>query len=347
MLIDSLGTGTLTAMAFVLLFAATARRGNPALTALEVAVATTALLAPAPAGGLAAGGLFAAFAVWHLRRPVQDCGCLGEVATVGGARAVALTAVPGLLAFLAAAGGAPALARTTAGHAAAVALIAVPVAATWLVAFRGRPLRATDLADGTARFLERRISRRGALAQVAVGGSALAVAPLRYLLYPGTAMAAIVPGDCASGLCNDGYTAFCCEINHGLNTCPAGTYAGGWWMCTDYRGRLLCGAEGVRYYVDCNRIPGTHFPGGCKCANDNCDERRVACNVFRYGQCNVQVKGVTEVVCRMIVCENPSQIDGLNCNGSLAVDDATCGHDNPCLQPAPPAPLELQAAGGV
>ncbi len=44
-------------------------------------------------------------------------------------------------------------------------------------------------------------------------GLALAVAPLRYLLYPISALAAIDPGSCGGGLSTDGYTAFCCEIN--------------------------------------------------------------------------------------------------------------------------------------
>jgi hypothetical protein len=345
-LIDRIGTATLTAMAIVLLVAAVAKRRRPVLAALELVVGGVALLAPVRIGALVAGGLFACFAAVHARRSQlaagQDCGCLGEIRGATGWRAILLTAVPALIALVAAGTGA------TATRTPGVALAAVAAAVAWLAAFGAAPVgfgRASELlVDGTARFLERRISRRGALTRLAVGGSALAVAPLRYLLYPGTAMAAIVPGDCGGGLCTDGYTAFCCEIDHGLNTCPAGTFAGGWWMCTDYAGRRLCSEQGVRYYVDCNRIPGTHFPGGCKCANDNCGERRVACNVFRYGQCNVQVAGVTEVVCRMIVCDNPSRIEELHCNASLAVDNAVCGHDNPCLE-APP--LELAAAGGV
>jgi hypothetical protein len=345
-LIDRIGTGTLTAIAFVLLVAALAKRGRPALAGVELAVAALALLAPVRIGAAASGGLFAAFAAVHARRwragAGEECGCLGESTGAEGPRALALTAVPAaaMLAF--------AVSGIGASRSLGATIVALPVAVAWLAAFRGRPLalgRASErLVDGTARLLERRVSRRGALARVAVGGSALAVAPLRYLLYPGTAMAAIVPGDCGGGLCTDGYTAFCCEINHGLNTCPAGTYSAGWWMCTDYAGRLLCSEQGVRYYVDCNRIPGTHFPGGCKCANDNCNERRVACNVFRYGQCNVQVPGITEVVCRMVVCENPSRIPELHCNASLAVDDAVCGHDHPCLVPEA---VELGAAGGV
>jgi hypothetical protein len=115
-------------------------------------------------------------------------------------------------------------------------------------------------------------------------------------------------------------------------------------MCTDYAGRRLCSDVGVRYYVDCNAIPGVPYPGGCHCANGTCDYRRVACNIFRYGQCNPHIGGVTAVVCRMVVCENPSTIADLNCSASLAVDDAVCGHDVPCLEPPP---VELVGAGGV
>ncbi len=193
-------------------------------------------------------------------------------------------------------------------------------------------------------LLERRTSRRGLLQRAALAGSAIAVAPLRYLLRPVSAWALISPGSCSSGLCTDGYTAFCCEINHGKNVCPAHTYVAGWWMCTAYTGHGLCEAEGVRYYVDCNRIPGQAFRSGCGCANNNCGERRVDCNVFRYGQCNTQVPGVTEVVCRVVVCENPSKIDEFNCNSSVAVDNNTCTHDWNCLTPLV---KELASDGGA
>ena len=129
-----------------------------------------------------------------------------------------------------------------------------------------------------------------------------------------------------------------------LNACPTGTFAGGWWMCTDYRGRQLCSEQGVRYYVDCNALPGMGFPGGCRCGNDSCANRRINCNMFRYGQCNTHIDGVTAVVCRMVVCENPSRISELHCSAALAVDDAVCGHEAGCLEP--PA-LVLAGAGGV
>lgn len=193
-------------------------------------------------------------------------------------------------------------------------------------------------------LLERKTSRRGLLARAGLVGSALMVGPLRYLIRPVSAWAVISPESCGSGLCTDGYTAFCCEINNGKNVCPTNTYTGGWWMCTAYTGGQLCEAEGVRYYVDCNRIPGKPSLGPCECANNTCGERRVNCNVFRYGQCNTQIGGVTEIACRVVVCENPATIDGFNCNGSVAVDDTTCSHEWNCLTPLV---QQLPGAGGA
>jgi hypothetical protein len=203
---------------------------------------------------------------------------------------------------------------------------------------------ARGLVGASASLLERRFSRRSVLLRLALAGSALAVAPLRYLLYPGSALAAIVPSNCTSGACTDGYTAFCCEINRGVNECPAGTYPGGWWICTDYRGRRLCAEQGVRYYVDCNAIPGRPFPGGCRCANETCAQQRVNCNIFRYGQCNPHVSGVTAVVCRMVVCQNPSLIPALKCSSSVSIDDAVCAQDAACLEPRA---VQLAGVGGV
>jgi hypothetical protein len=199
------------------------------------------------------------------------------------------------------------------------------------------------LTHEAAGLLERRTSRRGVLARAALAASALTVAPLRYLLRPGTAWAAISPSGCSGGLCTDGYTAFCCEINKGRNTCPKHTYIAGWWKCSAYRGSGLCEPQGVRYIVDCNRIPGDDFPGGCQCANGSCSNRRVDCNHFRYGQCNTQVAGTTEVACRLVVCENPSRIPDFNCNSTVKYDDATCGHEAGCLD----KPEQLAGAGGA
>jgi hypothetical protein len=190
------------------------------------------------------------------------------------------------------------------------------------------------MAESLGSLLDRRLSRRGAIAKAAVAGSAFAVAPVRYLVRPGTALAVISPGsNCPPGSsCNDGYTAFCCEIEHGRNVCPTGAYVAGWWKCTSYKGHGLCHAEGVRYILDCNRVPGHGFPGGCQCANNDCNNRRVACNLFRYGQCNTQVATTTEVVCRLVICQHPATVSGLGCNSTEMIDDNTCAHEAGCLE---------------
>jgi hypothetical protein len=192
---------------------------------------------------------------------------------------------------------------------------------------------AARIAGAVGSALERRTSRRGVLARAALAGSAFAVAPVRYLVRPGTAWAQIRPGDCPHGAkCNDGYTAFCCEIEHGQNACPANTYVAGWWKCTDYKGSGLCNDQGYRYYLDCNRIPGHSFDGGCQCAGGDCGRRRVDCNRFRYGQCNTQVAGKTEVVCRLVICQHPGTVPGLNCNSTQMVDNRTCVHEADCIK---------------
>jgi len=355
-------TGVVAALAWLLLGAGAAklpRRGAPALAAGELALGALALVIPGRAAAALVASAFTGFTVTHLRAwrdERADCGCFGNRSAASMRRASGLTAAAALAGAASAVAG-PAsllhLATHDPGQAVFVLLGSGTAALAWWAAFtgmRGSVARAglgragDRLVESSARFLEQRLTRRTALVRLAVVGSALSVAPLRYLLYPGTALAAIVPGDCGGGLCTDGYTVFCCEIHQGLNTCPEGTFVGGWWMCTDYPGRQLCAEEGRRYYVDCNRTPGVPFPGGCRCADNSCEHRRVACNVFRYGQCNPQIAGVTEVVCRMVVCENPSQIPALNCSASVAVDDSVCDQDVPCLEP--PA-VELAAAGGV
>ncbi|MGB0096773.1 MAG: hypothetical protein WBP81_30065 [Solirubrobacteraceae bacterium] len=192
---------------------------------------------------------------------------------------------------------------------------------------------AQRLAATVGSLLERRISRRSAVSRAALAGSAFAIAPVRYLVRPGTAWAVIAPHNCRpNSRCRDGYTAFCCETEQGRNTCPPDTYVAGWWKCTSYRGGGLCHEEGVRYYLDCNRIPGHHFPGGCQCARGDCRRRRVDCNHFRYGQCNTGVKGRTEVVCRLVICQHPASVRGWGCNATEMIDDRTCVQEAGCLE---------------
>jgi hypothetical protein len=325
-----------------------------ALAIAELAVGLLALFAPARISGFVLAAMFAAFGVVHIHAWLSgggDCGCFGEQsgAAPSPRRAALLTGGAAGLAVAAGLAGAPSLAGLSSGRPATALLVALAAslsALCWRFAFGSmRPAAAGDrLVTTSAQFLERRFSRRTLLVRIALAGSALCVAPLRYLLYPGTALAQISPGDCSGGECADGFTAFCCQINNGANTCPSGTFPGGWWICTDYTGGLLCAPQGVRYYVDCNALPNYEYPGGCQCADGSCDNERVACNIFRYGQCNTQIGGVTAVVCRMVVCENPGSIPGLNCGYSLAVDDSVCYQDTPCLVPEA---IELPGAGGA
>ena len=362
------GTVLISAGAILLLWAglpklAAGSRRMRAAALCQVALAVTVLVGPGRAAAALLAAMFLVFTVVHvrgIRAGATSCECFGEEDPIDPARAAALTALVALPAAAAAVVGAPSLRQlaSTDGPALAWApAAALVLALAWRVAFSGTAAL-TQITDGSGRLLERGqttaagsadeglLERRSFLLRVAVFGSALSAAPLRYLLYPGTALAAVVrPWDCKSGNCVDGYTDFCCQINEGgANTCPENTFAGGWWMCTDYRGRRLCSEQGVRYYVDCNALPGVGYPGGCRCGNDSCSNRRVNCNIFRYGQCNTEIAGTTAVVCRMIVCENPATIPELHCSAALAVDDAVCGHEATCLEP--PA-LELAGAGGV
>jgi len=169
-------------------------------------------------------------------------------------------------------------------------------------------------------------SRRGFLAAVTLTGTALAVDPWGFLVRPQDAYAATCGTDAA---CSDGYSVFCCTINKGHNTCPPGSYAGGWWKADR---SSYCGGA-ARYYIDCNARPGTHFH--CHCNRTTCDHRRVACNIFRYGQCNTQVEGVTAVVCRQVSCRPPWEVYPEQCGRSSATDNNTAGQTAPCLAPKP------------
>jgi hypothetical protein len=117
----------------------------------------------------------------------------------------------------------------------------------------------------------------------------------------------------------------CCSINNGRNTCPPGTFAGGWWKADQ---SSFCGGK-ARYYIDCNAKPGYTFH--CHCNQTNCDHRYVACNVFRYGQCNTQISGVTAVVCRQISCTPPWILYKGHCSSTSRTDNNTRLHNAPCL----------------
>ncbi len=193
------------------------------------------------------------------------------------------------------------------------------------------------LVDGIAtrtarREVHRRNVLRAFLVGVAVIGSALSVSPLRWILRPVSAYATV----CGSGAsCGAGWTAFCCTINDGANTCPPGSFVAGWWKIDD---SPFCQGE-PRYIIDCNRSPGSSCT--CECASGTCDERRVCCNRFRYGQCNTQIGGVTEVVCRVVLCTTPWTWDPA-CGRTVLTDNRTVTHNAPCLPGADATPIDLR-----
>jgi hypothetical protein len=331
----------------------------------ELALGGMCLARPTAALCAVLAGAYGAFALFTARligvsRAGAGCGCFGRqgvrahrghvvLNVIAGALALAASFAPpaGLASLLSENVGKGALVAAGAGALAwalVLAYTALPDLAS-AGALDGAPARpprespAQRLVEASGSLLDRKVSRRGGISRAALAGTAFAVAPLHYLLRPDPAWAVISPGRCSGGLCTDGYTAFCCEINHGKNVCPTNTYVAGWWKCTNYRGRHLCSGENVRYYVDCNRMPGRGFHGGCQCANGSCNNRRVDCNHFRYGQCNTQIGGITEVVCRLVVCQHPASLAGFNCNHTYKVDDSTCGHEAGCLEPLVEQPV--------
>ncbi len=182
--------------------------------------------------------------------------------------------------------------------------------------------------------------RRGFLRGTALVGAAVVATPATYITKPTTAYAAVC-GTHAS--CSSGYTVFCCTINGGSNSCPPNSFVAGWWKADN---ASYCGGA-ARYYIDCNayRNNNTHR---CRCNSDpgTCDNRLVACNQFRYGQCNVQVpySETGPVVCRVVSCVPPWQEYAGVCTTSSRTDNNTTSHSAPCLTAAPaPTPPRKRA----
>jgi uncharacterized protein with LGFP repeats len=190
--------------------------------------------------------------------------------------------------------------------------------------------------DGVIGWLARRTSRRGFLVRSAVVGSALAVDTAGYVLKPQSAYASV----CGPGAsCGGGWTVFCATVYNGVNDCPPGSIAAGWWKAD---GASLCGGR-ARYIIDCNALcsrcssagragicSSKCWSCGCHCApGGQCDQRKVCCNGFRYGQCNQQVRQVGGVMCRVVSCVPPWTY--ANCTTAVATDNSTRDHSAPRL----------------
>ncbi len=187
-----------------------------------------------------------------------------------------------------------------------------------------RPLT-ERLVQRTSVVLERRTNRRSVLESAALVGSALATGGFGFILRPGTAYASVC-GDGAS--CSSGWTAFCCTV-HGSNTCPPYSFAAGWWKIDS---SPFCNGS-ARYIVECNATCPTQCR--CYCASGTCDQRRVCCNQFRYGQCNTQIARAGPVVCRVALC-TPPWVWSSRCTTTSRTDNRTVTHNAPCLPAAPP-----------
>ena len=199
-----------------------------------------------------------------------------------------------------------------------------------------RPLT-ERLVERASLALERPTDRRSVLQRAALVGSALATGGLGYVLRPGTAYASV----CGEGTtCTSGWTAFCCTV-HGSNTCPPNSFAAGWWKID---ASPFCDGQ-ARFIVDCNATCPTRC--SCRCASGTCDDRRVCCNQFRYGQCNTQIACFGPVVCRVALC-TPPWVWNPACTTTSRTDNRTRTHNAPCLSPGGPgglpAPLDLPFA---
>ena len=81
------------------------------------------------------------------------------------------------------------------------------------------------------------------------------------------------------------------------------------------------------------RCDGTN----CGCGPDGCDSYLTGCLQFRYGQCNQDVDCIGRIVCRVVACVPPWEVDP-TCTTANAEDDATAEQNAACWTPAPPPP---------
>ncbi|HEY5245572.1 MAG TPA: hypothetical protein VIJ60_07875 [Acidimicrobiales bacterium] len=207
------------------------------------------------------------------------------------------------------------------------------------------------LVDRASSFLDSKLSRRSFVNRSAFVGSAIAVGSgVDLVLRPGTAYGYICEcGDANCGCgstCCSGFSEFCCSINDGYNYCPTGTIMGGWWKADN---SSYCG--GPRYYMDCNATCGCTTGCGdgwgfcdtgcdgtaCGCGPTGCNSWMTGCLQFRYGQCNQDVACIGRIICRVVACVPPWQVDP-SCTTTNAEDNGTAEQTVACWTPAVPAP---------
>ncbi len=120
---------------------------------------------------------------------------------------------------------------------------------------------------------------------------------------------------------------------------------GGWWKADN---SSFCG--GPRYYMDCNATCqcttgcDSGFPfcdtqcdgTNCGCGPDGCNSYMVGCLQFRYGQCNQDIACMGRIVCRVVACVPPWEVDP-TCTTAVAVDNGTAEQNVACWTTAPPS----------
>jgi hypothetical protein len=206
-----------------------------------------------------------------------------------------------------------------------------------------------SVVERASAVLEQLVSRRNFMTRSAMVGSAFAVgAGLDLVLRPGSAYGAICScgnqGCSCGSTCCAGFSEFCCSVNNGQNACPSGTVIAGWWKADN---STYC--SGPRYYMDCNALCGCENGCGggwqfcdpgcdglrCGCGSGSCDHWLTGCLQFRYGQCNQDVSCLGRIVCRVVSCIPPWEIDS-TCTTAVAVDNGTAQHNAPCWTASPP-----------
>ncbi len=234
---------------------------------------------------------------------------------------------------------------------------------------RGCNRMTSYLTRRAAEVLERRTTRRGVLARATMTAAALVVAPLRYVLRPGSAYAAVI--SCADAAAHPpAATAGQRSVVRSTMEITPPARAGvlsvlGWWQCdsSSYCPNIEHHPS-TRYYIDCNEQ--CDVGGGCNsctgnptarsdgiqpwcndtsgdygcigcvshCANNDCGNRSACKNWFRYGQCHngatgSEVKCTGPVRCRLVSCTAPWL--NYTCNTTILRDNATCLHTASCL----------------
>jgi hypothetical protein len=209
----------------------------------------------------------------------------------------------------------------------------------------------STLVERVSAALDSLLSRRNFITRSAFVGSAVAIgAGLDLALRPGTAYGQICSCgntgcNCGSTCCS-GFSEFCCSVNGGYNYCPSDTVMAGWWKADN---SSYC--SGPRYYMDCNAKCACDTGCGngfgfcetgcdgltCGCGSNSCDHYLTGCLQFRYGQCNQDLSCIGRIVCRVVACIPPWEIDP-TCTTTVAVDEGTAEQDAPCWTDAPPEP---------